>query len=87
MNKSLLIFTGLFLMIKPASALTFHGYECTDDCSGHEAGYSWAEKKGVANPDDCGGNSQSFIEGCKAWAGEDGPEDDNDGKIDDQAED
>lgn len=24
---------------------TFHGYDCTDDCSGHEAGYDWAGKE------------------------------------------
>ncbi len=57
---------------------TFHGYACTDDCSGHQAGYDWAEEHGVTDPDSCGGNSQSFIEGCKAFAGEDGPDGDGD---------
>lgn len=52
------------------SPLTFHGYECTDDCSGHEAGYQWAEDNDIDDPDDCGGNSQSFIEGCQAYAEE-----------------
>lgn len=51
-----------------SSGDTFHGYECTQDCSGHEAGYEWAEDKGISNPDDCGGKSQSFIEGCRAYA-------------------
>lgn len=46
----------------------FHGYACTDDCSGHEAGYEWAEENSITDPDECGGNSQSFIEGCEAWA-------------------
>lgn len=49
------------------SGLTFEGYECTEDCSGHEAGYSWAEENGITDPNDCGGNSQSFIEGCMAY--------------------
>lgn len=49
-------------------AETFHGHGCTDDCSGHEAGYKWAEEKGITDPDDCGGKSRSFIEGCHAWA-------------------
>ena len=49
---------------------TFHGYECTDDCSGHKAGYDWAKRKGIDSPDDCGGKSNSFIEGCKAYAQE-----------------
>ena len=49
---------------------TFGGYPCTGDCSGHEAGYNWAEENGVNNPDDCGGNSDSFIEGCQTYAEE-----------------
>jgi hypothetical protein len=49
---------------------TFHGNTCTDDCSGHEAGYNWAEEKGITDPDDCGGNSNSFIEGCQSYAEE-----------------
>ena len=49
---------------------TFHGYPCTIDCSGHEAGYRWAEEHGIDDPEDCGGNSESFIEGCRAYAEE-----------------
>lgn len=49
---------------------TFNGYECTDDCSGHEAGYNWAEEKGITDLSDCGGNSNSFIEGCESYAEE-----------------
>lgn len=48
--------------------LTFKGYECTDDCSGHEAGYEWAERKRITDPEDCRGKSRSFIEGCRAYA-------------------
>ena len=51
---------------------TFGGYGCTDDCSGHEAGYAWAEENGIDDPDTCGGNSQSFEEGCRAYAEENG---------------
>ncbi len=50
--------------------LEFGGYPCTQDCSGHEAGYEWAQEKGIDDPDDCGGNSDSFIEGCQAYAEE-----------------
>lgn len=46
---------------------TFKERPCTVDCSGHKAGYDWAAKKGINNPDDCGGKSSSFIEGCKAY--------------------
>lgn len=47
---------------------SFAGDECTEDCSGHEAGYRWAEDKGIDDPDDCGGKSWSFEEGCRAFA-------------------
>lgn len=43
-------------------------YGCTEDCSGHEAGVAWAEENDLRDPDDCGGRSQSFVEGCQAYA-------------------
>ncbi len=43
---------------------TFYGYECTEDCSGHEAGYSWAEKNNVKNKRECESHSTSFTKGC-----------------------
>lgn len=50
-----------------------HGAEdCTMDCSGHEAGYAWAEENGIDDVDDCGGNSQSFLEGCEAYVEDNG---------------
>ena len=48
----------------------FYGYTCTDDCSGHEAGYQWAEDNAITSPDDCSGNSDSFLEGCESYAEE-----------------
>lgn len=53
-----------------ASPLTYRGYSCTSDCSGHAAGYAWAEDHEISDPDDCGGKSQSFIEGCESYAEE-----------------
>lgn len=57
--------------------LTGYGYEevrgsvaCTSDCSGHEAGWAWAEENSVSEPEECGGKSLSFEEGCRAWAEE-----------------
>jgi hypothetical protein len=32
--------------------------------TGHDAGFEWAEENDV---DSCGGNSQSFIEGCEEY--------------------
>jgi hypothetical protein len=58
--------------ISSADAQTFHGYPCTVECSGHEAGFDWAEQNGITNSSDCGGNSNSFIDGCEAWADENG---------------
>lgn len=49
---------------------TFHGYECTEDCSGHEAGYEWAEENDIDDEDDCSGDSDSFDEGCQAYVEE-----------------
>ena len=48
------------------------GYGCTEDCSGHDAGYQWAADRGVDDPGDCGGNSWSFEEGCRSYAEEQG---------------
>lgn len=53
-----------------AIAGDFHGYTCTKDCSGHKAGYLWAMKKNISKYEDCGGKSQSFLEGCYAWVKE-----------------
>lgn len=64
--------------IQHTQQLEFMGNPCTEDCSGHEAGYSWAEEKGIDDPDDCGGNSQSFIEGCQSYAEENASADDSD---------
>jgi hypothetical protein len=49
---------------------TFHGRACLGDCSGHEAGYQWAEDRDIDDVDDCTGYSQSFIEGCIAYVEE-----------------
>jgi len=51
---------------------SYAGYDCTQDCSGHEAGYQWAAENGITDPDSCGGRSWSFIEGCRAYAEENG---------------
>lgn len=50
----------------------FHGQECTQDCSGHIAGYRWASKRASKGGDSsCEGNSQSFTEGCEQYWAED----------------
>lgn len=42
-------------------------YGCTDDCSGHEAGFEWAKENGVTDGS-CYGDSASFTEGCQSYA-------------------
>ena len=42
--------------------------DCNDDCSGHEAGFAWAQENDVTDPEYCGGKSRSFVEGCQAFA-------------------
>ena len=49
---------------------TFMSYSCLENCEGHEAGYKWAEEQGITDELECGGNSESFREGCMAYAEE-----------------
>jgi hypothetical protein len=34
---------------------------------GHDAGEEWAEENGITDAYDCGGNTNSFIEGCEDY--------------------
>ena len=47
--------------------LFFKGKRCTDDCSGHLAGYKWAAQFGATKEEICIGKSESFQEGCIAY--------------------
>jgi hypothetical protein len=54
------------------STRTFGGNPCTSDCSGHEAGYNWAEEHGIDDESECDtagdtSNSPSFAEGCRDY--------------------
>jgi hypothetical protein len=56
-------------------SLTFHGYPCTLDCSGHMAGFNFGKATGVRRPGDCPNAPQYFhslTEGCWAEAGRQG---------------
>ncbi|WP_153008057.1 hypothetical protein [Sphingomonas yabuuchiae] len=44
------------------------GTMCTGDCEGHDAGFEWAKENGYTDASSCSGDSQSFIEGCEAYA-------------------
>lgn len=65
---------------------TFGGYDCTEDCSGHKAGYEWAQQNDISDASECTGNSGSFVEGCQAYVEDPdrGSDEDDDGnEIDD----
>jgi hypothetical protein len=70
---------------------SFAGHECTIDCSGHEAGYRWAEENDIDDEDVCDtaaehSNSPSFGEGCKAYVnGESLGDDDKDPDANDDS--
>jgi hypothetical protein len=68
LSSASLVGTGSFTEEIEAEAGNFSSHPCTENCSGHDAGYAWAERNGVADPNDCGGESDSFIEGCTAYA-------------------
>lgn len=38
---------------------------CSDNCSGHAAGYEWAFDQGLRDADRCHNDSRSFEEGCR----------------------
>lgn len=52
--------------------------DCTDDCSGHDAGYQWAEDNDVSDESECDGDSESFNEGCRAYADDNSDDADDD---------
>lgn len=56
--------------VKQAQAApSFGGYPCgSKDCAEDKAGFRWARDRGIADPDDCTGNSGPFIEGCRVYA-------------------
>jgi|TARA_R110002074_G_scaffold288072_2_gene459764 hypothetical protein len=49
--------------------LSFKGYACTKDCSGHQAGYEWARANNVTDTSGCPIDApNSFTEGCYSFA-------------------
>lgn len=48
--------------------LTFMGHTCTKDCSGHEAGYNYALKKGLKAPTNTPSKSFDFGTGIATKA-------------------
>ena len=44
-----------------------YGFNCTVDCSGHEAGYRWAEQHSIDDENYCQDGDSEFYEGCIAY--------------------
>lgn len=55
------------LGIPTAIAATFDGNTCLDDCSGHQAGYDWAEQNYIDDESACNTSSASFNQGCESY--------------------
>ncbi|RON53103.1 hypothetical protein [Pseudomonas frederiksbergensis] len=70
------LFAGTLLVFAldstTAIAATFDGNQCLGDCSGHQAGYDWAEQNGVDDESSCSTPSASFNEGCQSYVEESG---------------
>ena len=50
--------------------LFFKGKLCSNNCSGHMAGYRWAKARSVSNQGRCIVDSSSFTEGCLSYIDE-----------------
>jgi hypothetical protein len=54
---------------KEPTAMTFGGYPCpAAGCAEDKAGWEWAARNRIRDPDDCTGMTAAFIEGCRVYA-------------------
>ena len=87
-NSKFGILVFIVLSAVSADAREFGGYECTIDCSGHKAGYEWAEAEGVTDQSQCliilrlNPRKTSFYEGCLVYVDDPdrGADEDDDGE-------
>jgi hypothetical protein len=74
---------AMLMCFGEANAKEFGGYDCSDDCSGHAAGYRWAEAHAIASESGCPlrGGATSFYEGCLVYVEDPnrGADEDDDG--------
>jgi hypothetical protein len=67
MWKALSLIIGLGSVVC-SYAISFDGYQCSDDCSGHQAGYDWAQQNQIDDESSsCSTPSNSFNEGCASY--------------------
>jgi len=48
--------------------MTFGEYPCPGDCAEDKAGYDWAARNSITDPDNCTGMTAAFMEGCRVYA-------------------
>jgi hypothetical protein len=48
--------------------MSFGEYPCPGDCAQDKAGYDWAARNSISDPDNCTGMTAPFIEGCRVYA-------------------
>jgi hypothetical protein len=54
--------------VPSSSSYTFGGYPCaSSDCAEDAAGFHWAERNVIVDPDSCTGITAEFIEGCRVY--------------------
>lgn len=54
---------------KAETPMTFGGYPCpAAGCAEDKAGWQWAARNRISDPDDCTGMTAAFIEGCRVYA-------------------
>jgi hypothetical protein len=78
---------GLLCTGVVVQAESFHGHDCKGDCAGQRAGYEWAQAHGIDDAEDCSGDSEAFIEGCRAFVEEDEDKEDIDNGEDESEDD
>jgi len=53
---------------KQQGPMTFGEYPCPGDCAEDKAGYDWAARNSITDPDNCTGMTAAFMEGCRVYA-------------------
>jgi hypothetical protein len=83
MRTGIIIGLAMLVAASEARAREFGGHDCSDDCSGHAAGYRWAEAHSITAETDCPlqGRAISFYEGCLVYVEDPfrGADEDDDG--------
>ena len=82
-QAAIIVGVAMLIVASEARAPEFGGCDCSDDCSGHAAGYRWAEAHNITDELNCPlrGGALSFYEGCLVYVEDPsrGTDEDDDG--------